>query len=103
MFDNLVAKEGRNKILIALAAFIFFVVVGCGFMTFVSFVALALFVFVYRFNSIDVHSLEKEKIYAPISGKISAIDTQDLKNNLYRCEFMQFSYSKKFRFWKSEN
>lgn len=83
MFDNMIAKEGHKKILVAFIAFLFFTILECGFLTLISFAAFIFFIYAYRYKYIDVATLEKNKIYAPISGKISAIDVKDFKKSIY--------------------
>jgi len=83
MFDNMIAKEGHTKILVAFIAFLFFTILECGFLTFISFASFIFFLYAYRYKYIDFNTLEKNKIYAPISGKISAIDVKDFKKSIY--------------------
>lgn len=83
MFDSIVAKEGHKKIIVAFIAFLFFVIVECTFMTLISFVAFLFFIYAYRYKYIDVNTLEKNRIYAPISGKVTAIDVKDFKKSIY--------------------
>lgn len=83
MFDNMIAKEGYQKILVAFIAFLFFTILECGLLAFISFASFIFFIYAYRYKYIDLNTLEKNKIYAPISGKISAIDVKDLKKIIY--------------------
>ncbi len=83
MFDNMIAKEGHKKILVAFITFLFFAILECGFLTFISFASFIFFIYAYRYKYIDLKTLEKNKIYAPISGKISAIDINDFKKSIY--------------------
>jgi hypothetical protein len=83
MFDNMIAKEGYQKILVAFIAFLFFTILECGLLAFISFASFIFFIYAYRYKYIDLNTLEKNKIYAPISGKISAIDVKDFKKIIY--------------------
>lgn len=83
MFDTIVAKEGHKKIIVAFIAFLFFVIVECAFMTLLSFVAFLFLIYAYRYKYIDINTLSKDKVYAPISGKITAIDIKDFKKSIY--------------------
>lgn len=83
MFDNMIAKEGHKKILLAFIAFIFFVLVECGLLALISFATFAFLIYVYRYKYVDVGALDKDSIYAPISGKVTAIDLKDLKRTIY--------------------
>ncbi len=83
MFDNMIAKEGYQKILVAFIAFLFFTILECGLLVFISFASFIFFIYAYRYKYIDLNTLEKNKIYAPISGKISAIDVKDFKKIIY--------------------
>lgn len=83
MFDNIVAKEGHKKILVAFIAFLFFVIIECGVLAFVSFAAFTFLIYAYRYKYLDIKALEEDKIYAPISGKVSAIDVKDFKKSIY--------------------
>lgn len=83
MFDNMIAKEGYQKILVAFIAFLFFTISECGLLAFISFASFIFFIYAYRYKYIDLNTLEKNKIYAPISGKISAIDVKDFKKIIY--------------------
>jgi len=83
MFDNMVAKEGHKKILGAFIAFLFFVIIECGFLTFVSFATFAFLIYAYRYKYIDIKALKEDEVYAPISGEITAIDVQDFTKSIY--------------------
>lgn len=83
MFDNIVANEGHKKITVAFIAFLFFVIIGCGLLAFVSFATFAFLIYAYRYKYIDINALEEDKIYAPISGKVTAIDVKDFKKSIY--------------------
>ncbi len=83
MFDNIIAKEGHKKTLVAFIAFLFFLIIECGLLSFISFVIFAFFIYSYRYKYIDIRTLKEDKIYAPISGKVAAIDSKDSKKSIY--------------------
>lgn len=83
MFDNIVAKEGHKKILVAFIAFLFFVIIECGVLALLSFATFAFLIYAYRYKYIDVNALDEDKLYAPISGQITAIDVKDFKKSIY--------------------
>ena len=78
MFENIIAKEGKQKILYAFFAFIFFVIVEFSFLALISFAFFLWFIFIYRYKNVNINSLDKNCIYSPISGKIVAIDGKKL-------------------------
>jgi hypothetical protein len=82
MFDSIVAKEGKRPILIIFIIFLFLFIIDCDFLAFLSFVALLFSIFIYRFKYIDITALEKDKIYTPVSGKISSIDSDGFKKSI---------------------
>lgn len=82
MFDSIIAKEGQKSVLFAFIAMLVFILGGCGFLAFTSFVLILIFVFVYRNNTLKNHS-KKSDIVAPISGTVSAIDVKDNKKHIY--------------------
>ena len=83
MFDSIVAKEGHKKILVAFIAFLIFVILECGLLALISFAAFAFLIYAYRYKYIDFKSLSHDEIFAPISGKITAIDVKDFKKSIY--------------------
>jgi phosphatidylserine decarboxylase len=83
MFDNIVAKEGHKKILFGFITFLIFVIIECGFLAFLSFASVVFFIYAYRYKYIDVKTLKEDEVYAPISGRVSAIDIKDLKKKIY--------------------
>lgn len=83
MFDNIVAKEGHKKILVAFIAFLFFVIIECGLLALLSFATFAFLVYAYIYKYIDINTLDEDKLYAPISGKVTAIDVKDFKKSIY--------------------
>lgn len=83
MFDSIIAKEGRKAIFYAFIAFLVFVILECGFLTFISFVIMAFLIYAFRLKYIDVRTIKDEEIVAPISGTISSIDTQDFVKTVY--------------------
>lgn len=83
MFDNIVAKEGKQKILLAFTAFIFFVIFEFSYLSFLSFVILISLLYIYRYKNINSYLLNKNNIYAPISGQITAIDTNESEKIIY--------------------
>ena len=83
MFDSIIAKEGHKKIIVAFIAFVFFVLIECGLLTFISFVVIAALVYIYRYKYIDFNSIKDEDFVSPISGTVSAIDVKDLKKSIY--------------------
>ncbi|RXJ67000.1 hypothetical protein CRV08_11760 [Halarcobacter ebronensis] len=74
MFDSFVAKEGKKAIISSLILVIFFYLIGCSFMTFVSFVALLFFIYIFRLKFVNLTNLNDNELYAPISGKVISID-----------------------------
>lgn len=83
MFDSIIAKEGQKSVLIAFIAVIIFILLDCGFLTFISFVIMISLMYIYRYKYMDFKSFKKNEIIAPISGTISAIDVKDLKKSIY--------------------
>ncbi|QKF81156.1 phosphatidylserine decarboxylase [Halarcobacter ebronensis] len=74
MFDSFVAKEGKKAIISSFILVIFFYLIGCSFMTFVSFVALLFFIYIFRLKFVNLTNLNDNELYAPISGKVISID-----------------------------
>ena len=83
MFDSIIAKEGQKYILYAFIAMIIFILVECGFLTFISFAIILCLMYIYRYKYIDFTAIKKNEIKAPISGTISAIDVKDFKKSIY--------------------
>lgn len=83
MFDNILAKEGHSKIIVAFIAFLFFVIIECGFLALVSFAIFLILIYIFRYKYIDFNSFDENKIYAPISGKVSAIDVKDFNKTIH--------------------
>ena len=83
MFDSIIAKEGQKYILIAFIAMIFFILLECGFFTFISFVIMFSLIYIYRYKYIDFTAFKQNEIKAPISGTVSAIDVKDFKKSIY--------------------
>lgn len=76
MFDSIIAKEGQKSILVAFIAMLVFILAGCSFLAFVSFVLVLTFTFLYRNNTLKINSSPLD-ILSPISGVVSAIDIKD--------------------------
>lgn len=51
-------------------------------MTFVSFVTLLFFIYIYRLSSVSISNLDDNKIYAPISGRVISIDSDGFKKEI---------------------
>lgn len=83
MSDNVIAKEGHKSILIAFIAMLVFIILECEVFVFVTFAITGFLLFTYRYKYIDIKSLNKDEIYAPISGKVSAIDVKDFKKSIH--------------------
>lgn len=83
MFDSIIAKEGQRNILVAFIAMIIFILLECGFLTFISFVTMISLVYIYRYKYIDFTACKKNEIIAPISGTITAIDVKNFEKSIY--------------------
>lgn len=83
MFDTIVAKEGHGKIFLAFIAFLFFVIVECSFLTLISFVIFVFLIYIYRYKYLDINKFDKNSIYAPISGVVTAIDVDGFKRVIH--------------------
>lgn len=83
MIDIIVAKEGHKKILVAFIALLVFLILGFECLAFLSFATFIFCIYAYRFKYIDTSSLEENSIYAPISGKITAIDNVESTKRIY--------------------
>ncbi len=83
MLKNVIAKEGYKPIIIASIAIVLFTILGYEFFTFLSFVIAIFLVYIYRNKTINIESLDKNKIYAPISGTVTTIDIKDSKKSIY--------------------
>jgi len=82
MFDSIIAKEGQKSILVAFIAMLVFILAGCGFLAFISFALILIFIFLYRNNTLKIDS-KPEDILSPISGRVSAIDIKDGNKLVY--------------------
>ena len=83
MFDSIIAKEGQKTILITFIVMIIFILLECGFLTFISFVLILSLAYIYRYKYIDYRTFKENEYYAPISGTISAIDVKNFKKSIY--------------------
>lgn len=79
MFDGIVAKESKSLILITFIVFLILFIIDCNLLSFIAFAALLFFIYTCRFKYIDINSLKNDEIYAPISGKVSSIDSDGFK------------------------
>ncbi len=82
MFDSVVAKEGQKSIVIAFFAMIISILIGCGFLVTLFFVATLFLIFVFRNKDISFNNNDSD-IVAPISGIVTAIDSYDDKKEIY--------------------
>lgn len=83
MFDSIIAKEGQKSILITFGVMIVFIMLECGLLTFLSFVLMLSLMYIYRYKYIDYRIFREDDYYAPISGKVSAIDVKNFKKSIY--------------------
>ena len=82
MFDSIIAKEGQKSILVAFIAMLVFILAECGFLAFISFALVVIFIFIYRNNALKINSNPTD-ILSPISGVISAIDIRGRNKLIY--------------------
>ncbi|WP_320036223.1 phosphatidylserine decarboxylase [Halarcobacter sp.] len=82
MYDSFVAKEGKGKIQILFLLLVFFYIIDCEFLSFISFVALLFTIYIYRFKFVDITTLKIDEIYSPIDGEIVSIDTNGFKKSI---------------------
>ncbi len=82
MFDSVVAKEGQKVIVIAFFAMIVSILIGCGFLVTLFFVATLFLIFIFRNKDISFNNNNSD-IVSPISGIVTAIDSYDDKKEIY--------------------
>jgi len=83
MFDIVVAKEGQKAILIAFLVMIVSILIGCGFLVTLAFIATIGLIFIFRNKDISYNNNDSD-ITSPISGVVTAIDVaEENKKDIY--------------------
>ena len=72
-----VSKAGHKHIAVAAVFFILFTLLGWGFFKFLSLLALAFFVFIYRNPEREVPYFQNGSLVSPVDGKVTAINSLD--------------------------
>ena len=77
MFTNFfpIAKEGLKYILSATVTFILFYTLDFDFLTFVSFISIILFIYLYRNPERELLVFERDNVLSPVDGVITSIES----------------------------
>lgn len=73
----IVSKAGHKKIAVAAVFFIFFTLAGWRFFEFLSLVAIASFIFLYRNPEREIPYFQNGSLISPVDGKVVAINSLD--------------------------
>jgi phosphatidylserine decarboxylase len=79
---GIILQQGYKRVLIAAIIAIFFLVVGCDFMSWVTVFITLFMLFIYRNPNRHIY-MNGNKILSPVDGKIEAIDYIDDKVKIY--------------------
>lgn len=98
-----VSKAGHKHIAIAAAFFILFTLLGWGFFKFLSLLALAFFIFVYRNPEREIPYFQNGSLVSPVDGKVTAINTLDngyevvVKSSLFDTSILRAPFLSKIK------
>jgi phosphatidylserine decarboxylase len=86
MRNNLypVANNGLKYLAYAFVAFVLFYILACGFLTFISFVAMLTLVFIYRNPERIITNFDEKSVTSPVDGIVKSIENIDDKEYGYK-------------------